>query len=54
MDARAILAALRSRIDAAFIPRPLYVVDALPRQLTGKIPRESLLALAAKLKARPA
>jgi acyl-coenzyme A synthetase/AMP-(fatty) acid ligase len=53
MDARTLLAALRTRIDAAFIPRPLYVVEALPRQLTGKIPRESLVALAAKLRATP-
>jgi acyl-coenzyme A synthetase/AMP-(fatty) acid ligase len=51
MDARTLLAALRSRIDAAFLPRPLYLVDALPRQLTGKIARESLVALAARLKA---
>jgi acyl-coenzyme A synthetase/AMP-(fatty) acid ligase len=39
-------AALRERIDAAFMPRPLYLVEALPRQLTGKLPRAALLALA--------
>jgi len=48
----AILAALRERIDAAFIPRPLLLVESLPRQLTGKLPREALLALAAKARAR--
>jgi acyl-coenzyme A synthetase/AMP-(fatty) acid ligase len=50
LEARDIIAALRERIDAAFLPRPLHLVDALPRQLTGKIPREALCALAARLK----
>lgn len=40
-----VLKALRSRIDAAFMPRPLLLVESLPRQLTGKLPREALLAL---------
>ncbi|HUH83235.1 MAG TPA: AMP-ligase, partial [Stellaceae bacterium] len=44
----AILAALRRRIDAAFLPRPLCFVDALPRNALGKLPREALLALVAK------
>jgi acyl-coenzyme A synthetase/AMP-(fatty) acid ligase len=43
-----VLAALRERIDAAFLPRPLVMVDALPRQLTGKLPRAELRALAAR------
>lgn len=34
--------ALRLRVDAAFLPRPLVFVDALPRNDTGKIPREAL------------
>ena len=50
LAARDILAALRERIDPAFMPRPLHLVDALPRALTGKLPREALRALAAKLK----
>jgi acyl-coenzyme A synthetase/AMP-(fatty) acid ligase len=50
LTSREILAALRERIDPAFIPRPLHLVDTLPRQLTGKLPREALRALAAKLK----
>jgi len=43
-----ILAALRQRIDPAFLPRPLCLVDALPRNATGKLPRERLDALLAK------
>ena len=42
----AILRALRERIDAAFLPRPLIIVDALPRNATGKLEREGLLAFA--------
>jgi len=45
-SARDLLAALRGRIDAAFLPRPLLIVDALPRNATGKVTREALLALA--------
>ena len=47
---REVLAALRERLDPAFVPRPLHMVDALPRLLTGKITREALKALAARLK----
>jgi acyl-coenzyme A synthetase/AMP-(fatty) acid ligase len=43
-----ILAALRQRIDAAFLPRPLCFVDALPRNAVGKLPREAILCLVAK------
>ncbi len=38
MSADAILAALRTRIDAAFLPRPIVFVDALPREANGKLP----------------
>jgi acyl-coenzyme A synthetase/AMP-(fatty) acid ligase len=51
MDARAILKALRTRIDAAFLPRPLVLVDALPREATGKLTRASLQALARRARA---
>ena len=44
----AILAALRRRIDPAFLPRPLCFVEALPRNATGKLPREALDDLAKK------
>lgn len=36
---------LRDKIDAAFMPRPLYVVDALPRTGVGKITRVALTEL---------
>jgi len=35
---------LRRSIDAAFLPRPLRKVAALPRNGTGKLPRSALLA----------
>jgi acyl-coenzyme A synthetase/AMP-(fatty) acid ligase len=38
---------LRRRIDAVFMPRPLLFVDSLPRNDTGKLPHDSLRALAA-------
>jgi acyl-coenzyme A synthetase/AMP-(fatty) acid ligase len=44
-----ILAALRQRIDAAFLPRPLSLVDALPRNSTGKLPRDAITALVSEL-----
>ena len=50
LTSREIIAALRERIDPAFVPRPLHLVAALPRQPTGKLPREALRALAAQLK----
>jgi len=43
--AEAIMAALRTRIDAAFLPRPLELVAALPRNALGKLPRDALLRL---------
>jgi acyl-coenzyme A synthetase/AMP-(fatty) acid ligase len=52
LDARAILAALRERIDPAFMPRPLLMVESLPRALSGKLPREALRALAATARKR--
>jgi acyl-coenzyme A synthetase/AMP-(fatty) acid ligase len=44
LDACAILAALRCEIDPVFLPRPLKLVDALPRSETGKLPRAELLS----------
>jgi acyl-coenzyme A synthetase/AMP-(fatty) acid ligase len=41
-----VTAMLRKRIDAAFMPRPLVLVERLPRQATGKLSREALRALA--------
>ncbi len=45
LSAETILAALRRRIDAAFLPRPLHLVDALPRNTLGKLPREEIIRL---------
>ena len=42
-----ILDALRGEMDPLFLPRPLRLVDALPRNETGKLPRAALLALLA-------
>jgi acyl-coenzyme A synthetase/AMP-(fatty) acid ligase len=42
----ALTAALRERMDPVFLPRPLVFVDALPRNATGKLPREALVRLA--------
>ncbi len=39
----ALLGALRERIDAVFLPRPLYFVESLPRNAAGKLPRAALL-----------
>lgn len=41
-----LLAALRERIDPIFLPRPAVLLDALPRDTNGKLPREALHALA--------
>jgi acyl-coenzyme A synthetase/AMP-(fatty) acid ligase len=35
---------LRCAIDPVFLPRVVRIVDALPRNATGKLPREALLA----------
>lgn len=41
-----LMGALRQRIDAAFLPRPLCLVDALPRNDLGKLPRQALERMA--------
>ena len=52
LTAEEIMLALRKRIDAAFLPRPLHLVDALPRNATGKLPRAAVERLAAELAVR--
>lgn len=42
---RQLLAALAERLDPVFLPRPLVRVEQLPRNETGKMTREALLAL---------
>ncbi len=50
LDEPGILASLRKAIDPVFLPRPLRRVAALPRNATGKLPREALLAALADKK----
>lgn len=55
LDESVILAELRQRVDAAFLPRPLVKVAALPRSESSKLPRAALLALVRNTsRARPA
>lgn len=44
MTAREILDRLAPGVDPAFLPRPLVLVDELPRNELGKLPRQQLLA----------
>ncbi|MEW5309893.1 MAG: hypothetical protein WDW38_001739 [Sanguina aurantia] len=45
LNEQVILDALREAVDPVFLPRPLRLVDALPRNETGKLPRSALLGL---------
>jgi acyl-coenzyme A synthetase/AMP-(fatty) acid ligase len=47
-----VLAALRRSVDPVFLPRPLYLVDALPRAESSKLPRAALLDLLRREAAR--
>ena len=47
LDETQILSALRRALDPVFLPRPLRCVPMLPRNETGKLPRETLAALLA-------
>jgi acyl-coenzyme A synthetase/AMP-(fatty) acid ligase len=49
LTAEAIVAELRRRIDPVFLPRPLHLVAALPRNAIGKLPRGSLRRLGGEL-----
>jgi len=51
LTARDIRAQLRRKTDAVFLPRPLYLVDALPRAATGKLPQAALAELARRCSA---
>ncbi len=53
LDAATILEALRARMDPVFLPRPIVLLDALPRRATGKLPREALVALERQVKGLP-
>jgi acyl-coenzyme A synthetase/AMP-(fatty) acid ligase len=45
LSSREVLQRLAPSVDPAFLPRPLLIVTALPRNELGKLPREQLLAL---------
>jgi acyl-coenzyme A synthetase/AMP-(fatty) acid ligase len=45
LDVAVIIQALRQRIDPVFLPRPLLLVEQLPRNATGKLPQHTLRAL---------
>ncbi|MFN2348790.1 MAG: AMP-binding protein [Thioalkalivibrio sp.] len=47
LDETQILEALARAIDPAFLPRPLILLDRMPRSSTGKLPRRMLLDLLA-------
>jgi acyl-coenzyme A synthetase/AMP-(fatty) acid ligase len=44
VDREQILASLAEQLDPVLVPRPLILVDRLPRDAIGKIPRAALLA----------
>ncbi len=43
-----ILSQLKLQIAPVFMPRPLFLVDSLPRNPTGKLPKEAIQALIAQ------
>jgi acyl-coenzyme A synthetase/AMP-(fatty) acid ligase len=46
LSAAALTERLRQRIDPVFLPRPLILVERLPRNATGKLPQHALQTLA--------
>jgi acyl-coenzyme A synthetase/AMP-(fatty) acid ligase len=46
LTAAALNDSLRQRIDPVFLPRPLILVERLPRNATGKLPQQALQRLA--------
>lgn len=42
--------ALRARTDPAFVPRPLFMVDRLPRNESSKLPRSAVLKMLGRLR----
>jgi acyl-coenzyme A synthetase/AMP-(fatty) acid ligase len=53
LSAADLIERLRQRIDPVFLPRPLLMVDELPRNATGKLPQQALQTLAAGLREEP-
>lgn len=52
LSEREILEHLARDLDPVFLPRPLYRVDALPRNETGKLPRGHLLQFLERISTR--
>lgn len=50
IDKEALRDHFRGHLDAAFVPRPIYFVDELPRLESGKLPKAKLLALYQQLR----
>ncbi len=48
LDEQTILNRLRESVEPLFLPRPLRLVSALPRNETGKLPRAELMAMLEK------
>lgn len=46
LSAEEVVAALREQVEPAFLPRPLVMVPALPRDTVGKVSRNAIAALA--------
>jgi acyl-coenzyme A synthetase/AMP-(fatty) acid ligase len=49
LSREALLAGLRERVDAAFLPRRILRIDSLPRDGTGKLPTTRLAEIVARL-----
>jgi acyl-coenzyme A synthetase/AMP-(fatty) acid ligase len=54
LSAASLLESLRQRIDPVFLPRPLCLVNRLPRNATGKLPHQALEALIEQHSSTPA
>lgn len=52
LDVSAIRKALAARVDPVFLPRPLYLVDKLPRNPTGKLSCAALATLLDEMRHR--
>ena len=50
-DKAALRAHFQKYVDPAFVPRPIYLVDNLPREETGKLVNTKLIALYQSLRA---
>ena len=48
VSARQIAGALAGTLDAVFVPRPLVLVDRIPRDAVGKVSRAQLLELTSR------